>query len=298
MGAISAEARGLVRQQLARLNTPPDDSVPVRLQHVVEGRTRCFRQGKRLKEDEIADLNTELIRGIPVLEVVDQTFVYPHYALASVVEKDRNFQEGAVIVRCLRLTITRRRVSFFDHMIGAMFSFHSLCRIIERASLSNPLIEHILQHSPTAAAHLIVLWKEMCGDNGFAIPFADGLAIGTFTTMDFNAPSIEFVANKTGGGFPSTDAFSLWRDSQQRVHAGAIRTFLSVDQLNFAQEKLLDQWHRIRRVHGAPIKKLQECVLQNDLCERREFERFHLEVRGEVHRLINSQLWHDVVHSS
>lgn len=298
MSIISAESRGIVRAQLGRLNKLSDDAVPVKLREIIEQNTRCFERGKRLKDNEVTELHSELVRAVPLLESAVQPILYAHYGFATVTNGEHDFEEGTIQVRCLRFMITRRKVSLFDHMIGLILSFHSLCRIVERATLNNPLIEHILQHSPTAAAHLIVLWKAMCSDKEFAIPFGDGLALGRFATMETNAPSIKFVTDKNGYDFTPTDSLYFWRDFNEQIHAGSIRTFLSEDQLNSAQTMLLDEWRRISRIHKEAMIKAQSCLINNDLCDRKSFENCCLETKEELVRLVSSSLWQEVVHQS
>jgi hypothetical protein len=298
MGMISAEARGMVRAQLARLNEPIHDSVLARLHDIAERRTQCFGAGKRLKEVELAELNTEFVHAVPVGVPVDGAILYAHHAVGTMEEGRNTYQEGTVIVRSLRLENTRRKVAFTDHMLGATFCLHSLCRIVERLTLAEPLVEYTLRHTPSLAAHLLVLWQ-VCRDNlNFAVPFGDGVALGTFVTMKFDMASTSFVANESGMGFSAATGTTPWNDLSNNRHAGRISTFLSADQLTSAQEDLVGRWNRIRNKYEPSWEWLVARMVRCDSWSASEFDERSRQIREAVQALVDSEPWRRVVRPS
>ena len=298
MGAVSAEARGLVRLQLARLNEPRHDSVLVRLRTITERRTQGFRAGKRLKEIERAELDTELIQAIPEAYHVNGAIIYAHHGAGTMEDEEKNFEEDALIVRCLRLGITRRKVEFTDYVLGVNFCFHSLCRIVERATLTDSLVEYILKNSLQLAAYLLVMWR-VCGDNlNFAIPFGDGLVLGTIVTIQFNAASTTFVSDRSDVGFLPVENTTPWNDPDKERHAGRVSTFLSFDQLTPPQEELFQCWQQIRSEHSRSWEALSTRIVQSDSWSPFEYAECSLQLNEAVQRLLRSDAWRRVVRAT
>jgi len=296
MGAVSAEARGLVRSQLVRLNEPRHDSVIQRLQRITERRTQCFRAGKRLKEIELAELSTELIQAVPEAHHVGGAIIYAHRGAGIMEDEEKHFQEDALIVRCLRLNVTRRKVDFTDYILGVNFCFHSLCRIVERATLTDSLAAYILKNSSQLAAYLLVMWNVSRDNINFAVPFGDGLVLGTIVTIRFAAASTTFAADRFESGFWPMEGTTPWNDPDKERHAGRVSTFLSFDQMTPQQEDLLRCWQEIRNEHGSTWEALSSRIVQCDSWSASEYAERSQQLNETVQRLVLSDAWRRVVH--
>jgi hypothetical protein len=294
MGRVSAEATGLVRSELQRLIDRPERTVVHRIQDVLEQRTGCLQAGRRLSEADVARVRREVFGQLPYTTELLGRNLYPQVRKVQLGED--GFQEPTLELRAILLEVHRRRVRYADYSLAVQFSFHSLARMVERMGLRTSIVHLAVETGSELSTNLLALRLGQ-GDLTFAVPFCQGLAFGEFVAIDGLLPAVDYVSDREGSGFVSTDASTLWRQQDRRTIGCRIRTFLSYDQLGTSQDELRDRWEVIREKHASLWPSLLEAaVTQNGGVLLPDHEGELVELGKDVAALVSTEVWSRTVH--
>jgi hypothetical protein len=168
--------------------------------------------------------------------------------------------------------------------------------MVERMGLRTSIVHLAVETGSELSTNLLALRLGQ-GDLTFAVPFCQGLAFGEFVAIDGLLPAVDYVSDREGSGFVSTDASTLWRQQDRRTIGCRIRTFLSYDQLGTSQDELRDRWEVIREKHSSLWPSLLEAaVTQNGGVLLPDHEGELVELGKDVAALVSTEVWSRTVH--
>jgi hypothetical protein len=256
MGALSAEARGIVRDRIRRLRTAMDKPVFDYAYAQLEKASTRIASGKRISEAEFRKAKS-LISTLPLPHsCLDNRTIYAQPADLVYSEDVVQYEETNLVVRLCAFEGNRRWIGFLDSDLGLSLSFHCLGRLYERWEHDpDRLFERVFEQATEILGLMLVFIR--AGARGeIAIPFESGLLIGSIVRLPAGALCKAFSAEKN------------WENSGEAVRSSPLTvgaagslgfrasTYVSGDQLRPDQQAYLERVATLAREHSDLIIKL------------------------------------------
>jgi hypothetical protein len=240
LGSIGAEAKGIVRRELAKL----EECVPIKLGNLFDEADESFNCGRRLtakQAEAFLDRATGLIGG---QAVGDLSRIYA-WALPFEYKptNGEDFEESVLELRSMKLNVSRRRLCFLDSGLGLYFTFHSLGRIVERAGVREGLVPHVLRGVLELLPALALIVNRPAFAPRMTLPFADGIVI--VEPVRGVSVLLEYENDARGSGFPRKEGIGALHeiDDGAAKIAYRVKTYLSWDTLSGSHEEVLASWN-------------------------------------------------------
>jgi hypothetical protein len=245
MGTVSAEASGYIRTELSRLGDKSYPFPSIDLLKCLHPALRKLETGKRLTDAEVDDALAAAMNCLPPHTTHKERHIYLAQVDGRLSGADRNFDDKFAQLRAVHVECGRRRISFSDYPLGALFSFHSLVRMHERHPTNSKTMEVILDAMPLLCAHLMLLRIVNAGGK-VCVPFAEGLAFGEYTLVEALVMAVSCSGSRHGYISGDRPIPQYWAGVGGKYIEFRITSYLSVDQLSAKQEMFLARWVKLQ----------------------------------------------------
>ena len=247
MGVLSAEARGIVRQELKPIQASNNQVAADRMAALMDTYSAHFGAGKRLSNDQVDQLRVDAAECLPATISTGGRHFYGQSRPLRIVRGDESYRDTSLELRGADVRITRRRIHFWDYTLGLEFSFHCLGRIVERAGVRSDLVAWMVENAIEALPYFVLLRTRMAG-GPVMVPFGDGLLAANFFGLADIDPLSEYSSDRKSFGFVDSKAKTLWASrgvKKDHVVGFRISTFLDFGLLGPDHEELLREWSKV-----------------------------------------------------
>ena len=248
MGLLSAEARGIVRQELKPIQPLNNQVAADRMAALMDTYSAQFGEGKRLSNDQVSHLTEDVARCLPATISTAGRHFYAQSRALRIARGDDSYQDTSLELRGADVRISRRRIHFWDYTLGLEFSFHCLGRIVERAGVRSDLVTWIVENAIEALPYFVLLRTRTARPGPVMVPFGDGLLAANFFGLANIDPLSEYSSDRKSFGFVDSKAKTLWASrgvKKDNVVGFRISTFLDFGLLNADHEELLHEWSQV-----------------------------------------------------
>jgi hypothetical protein len=248
MGALSAEARGIVRRELAPVQARNDQVAAARMAALVGTYSARFNEGKRLTADQVNQLGKDVAECLHATISTEGRHFYGQSRPLRIARGDHSYRDTSLELRGADVRIARRRIHFWDYTLGLEFSFHCLGRIVERADVRSDLVAWIVENAIEALPYFVLLRTQTTRPGPVMVPFADGLLVADFMGLADIDPLIEYLSDRDQYGFIDSKAKTLWSSrgiNKDDVVGFRVSTFLDFGILSPHHEELVREWGKM-----------------------------------------------------
>lgn len=248
MGVLSAEARGIVRQELKPIQASDNQVAADRMAALMDIYSAQFGAGKRLSNDQVDQLRVDAAECLPATISTGGRHFYGQSRRLRIARGDESYRDTSLELRGVDVRITRRRIHFWDYTLGLEFSFHCLGRIVERAGVRSDLIAWIVENAIEALPYFVLLRTRTARPGPVMVPFGDGLLAANFFGLADIDPLSEYSSDQKSFGFVDSKAKTLWSSrgvKKDHVVGFRISTFLDFGLLGPDHEELLHEWSQV-----------------------------------------------------
>ena len=248
MGALSAEARGIVRRELDPVQARNDQGAAARMAALVGTYSARFNAGKRLSVDQVDQLGKDVAECLHAPISTEGRHFYGQSRPLRIARGNASYRDTSLELRGADVRIARRRIHFWDYTLGLEFSFHCLGRIVERADVRSDLIAWIVENAIEALPYFVLLRTQTAHPGPVMVPFADGLLVADFMGLADVDPLIEYSSDRDQYGFIDSNAKTIWSSrgmDKDDVVGFRVSTFLDFGILGPQHEDLIREWRKV-----------------------------------------------------